>query len=122
MRDREALRVGGIAALLGGVGAIVVNILHPSPPERTDELLLLVASMPHWTLIHYGVVWATVAIVSGLALLVRTLQDAWARALGEAGKYTAKLGGAVFLVAIMVDGHGHPAFAGRWMGATGDEK
>jgi hypothetical protein len=122
MRDREALRVGGIATLLGGVGAIVVNILHPRPPERTDELLTLVATMPHWTIIHYGAVWATVLIVSGFALLVRTLQDARARALAEVGKYTTTLGAAVFLVAIMVDGHGYPAFAGRWMGASGDEK
>jgi hypothetical protein len=116
------LRVGGIATLLGGVGAIVVNILHPRPPQRTDELLTLVASMPHWTIIHYGAVLATVSIVSGLALLVQTLQDSWARALGEVGKYTTALGAAVFLVAIMVDGHGYPSFASRWMGASGDEK
>lgn len=122
VRNREALRVGGIATLLGGVGAIVVNILHPRPPERTDELLTLVASMPHWTIMHYGAVWATVLVVSGFALLVPTLQDARARALGELGKYTAALGAAVFLVAIMVDGHGYPAFASRWMGASGDEK
>lgn len=122
MRDREALRAGGIATLLGGVGAIVVNILHPRPPQRTDELLTLVASMPHWTIIHYGAVWAAALIVSGLALLVPTLQDSRARALGELGKYAAVLGAAVFLAAIMVDGHGYPAFAGRWMGASGDEK
>src|SRR5688500_5808274 len=122
MRDREALRVGGLAALIGGLGAITVNILHPRPPERTDELLTLVASMPHWTLIHYGAVWATVLIVAGCALLVRTLQDARARALGEAGKYTTALGAAVFLVAIMIDGHGYPAFADRWIEASGDEK
>lgn len=111
-----------MATLLGGVGAIVVNILHPRPPERTDELLTLVASMPHWTIIHYAAVWATVLIVSGFALIVRTLRDATARALGEAGKYTTALGAAVFLVAIMVDGHGYPAFASRWMAASGDEK
>jgi nitrate reductase gamma subunit len=122
LSSRETLRVGGIATLLGGVGAIVVNVLHPRPPQGTDELLTLVASMPHWTIIHYGAVLATVLIVSGLALLVRTLQDSRARALGEAGKYTTTLGAAVFLVAIMVDGHGYPTFASRWMEASGDEK
>jgi nitrate reductase gamma subunit len=117
-----ALRIGGVATLLGGIGAIVVNILHPRPPQRTDELLTLVASMPHWTVIHSGAALATVLIVSGFALLVRTLHDPRARALGEAAKYTATLGAAVFLVAIMVDGHGYPVFAGRWMEASGDEK
>ena len=108
--------------LLGGVGSIVVNILHPRPPGRTDELLTLVASMPHWTIIHYGAVWAAVSIVSGFAVLVRTLRDVRARALGEVAKYTTALGAAVFLVAIMVDGHGYPVFAERWMGASGDER
>jgi hypothetical protein len=116
------LAVGGIATLIGGVGAIVVNILHPRPPERTDELLTLVASMPHWTTVHYAAVLATVLIVSGVGLLVRTLQPSGARALGEVGKHTAALGAAVFMVAIMVDGHGYPYFADRWMGAGGDEK
>jgi hypothetical protein len=122
LRNREALRLGGIATLLGGLGAIVVNVLHPRPPQRTDELLTLVASMPHWLILHYGAVLATVAIVSGVALLVRTLQDPGARALGEAGKYTTALGAAVFLVAIMIDGYGYPSFASRWMEASGDDK
>jgi hypothetical protein len=108
--------------LIGGVGAIVVNILHPRPPARTDELLTLVASVPYWTIIHYIAALAAVSIVSGLALLVRTLQDARARAFGEVGKYVTILGGATFLVAITVDGHGFPYFAQRWMAASGDEK
>jgi hypothetical protein len=120
--SRGTLQFGGIATLIGGVGAIVVNILHPRPPQRTDELLLLVASMPRWTIIHYASVFAAVSIVAGLALLVRTLQESRARALGEVGKYATTLGAAVFLVAIMVDGHGYPYFADRWMAASGDEK
>ena len=31
-------------------------------------------------------------------------------------------GAAAFLVAIMVDGHGYPYFAERWMAASGDEQ
>src|SRR5262249_44822416 len=65
---------------------------------------------------------AGVSIVSGLALLVRGLQDSRAHALGEVGKYVTTLGGAAFLVVIMVDGHGFPYFAQRWMAASGDEK
>jgi hypothetical protein len=122
VKNRASLRVGGIVTLIGGVGAIVVNILHPRPPQRTDELLGLVASMPHWTIIHYAAVFAAVLAVSGFALLVRTLQESRARALGEVGKYATTLGAAVFLVAIMVDGLGYPHFAGRWLAASGDEK
>jgi hypothetical protein len=122
MNKRANWLVGGITTLIGGVGAIVVNILHPPPPASTDELLALVASVPHWTIMHYIAALAAVSIVSGLALLVRTLQDSRAHALGEEGKYVTTLGGAAFLVAIMVDGHGFPHFARRWMAASGDEK
>jgi hypothetical protein len=122
VRDQASLRVGGVATLVGGLGALVVNVLHPRPPQRTDELLSVVASVPHWTVIHYTAVFAAVLIVAGFALLVRTLRDSLARALGEVGKYATALGAAVFLVAIMVDGLGYPYYAVRWMAAAGDEK
>jgi hypothetical protein len=122
MNHRAHWQVGGITTLIGGVGAIAVNILHPRPPARTDELLTLVASVPYWTIIHYIAALVAVSIVSGLALLVRGLQDSRAHALGEVGKYVTSLGGVAFLVAITVDGHGFPYFARRWMAASGDEK
>jgi hypothetical protein len=122
MNNRANWQVGGITTVIGGVGAIVVNILHPPPPARTDELLTLVASVPYWTIMHYLAALAAVSIVSGLALLVRSLQDARAHALGEVGKYVTTLGGAAFLVAIMVDGQGFPYLAQRWMAASGDEQ
>ena len=121
-RIRMFLKVGGLAAIIGGIGGLIVNSLHPRPPQRTDELLTLVASMPHWLLIHYGAALAAVASVAGLALLVSTLKDPKARAIGEAGKYATALGAAAFLVAIMVDGWGFPHFASRWMEATADQK
>jgi hypothetical protein len=43
-RDLFFLRLGGIAALIGGIGGLVTNALHPRVPQKTDELLTLVAS------------------------------------------------------------------------------
>jgi hypothetical protein len=122
MNKQANWQVGGITTLIGGGGAIVVNILHPRPPASADELLTLVASVPYWTIIHHIAALAAVSIVSGLALLVQTLQDVRARALGQVGKYVTILSGAVFLVAITVDGYGFPYFARRWMAASGDEQ
>jgi hypothetical protein len=115
---RATLKIAGINLLIGGVVAIVVNALHPRPPERTDELLTLVAGFPHWTLIHYLAAFATPLIVSGLALIVPTLDDAIARAVGEVGKYVTALGAAVFMVAIVIDGYGYPRFARAWIDAA----
>ena len=117
-----SLRLGGIGALIGGTGGLVTNGLHPRVPQKTDELLTLVASTPHWIVIHYAAALAAVSTVVAIALFLRRVNDARARAIGEAGKYTAALGAAVFLVAIMVDGYGFPHFAAQWMAAEPAEK
>ena len=122
MTNRTTLRAAGINLFIGGVVALVVNALHPRPPERTDELLALVATMAHWSLIHYLAAFATPLIVAGLALLVTTFTDPVARAIGEVGKYVTAFGAATFVVAIVIDGYGYPRFARVWMAATGDEK
>jgi hypothetical protein len=120
--DRATRQIAGIAIVIGGVGAIVVNVLHPRPPEQTDDLLRLVATMPHWTTIHYAAAFAAASIVAGFAVLVRTLRGSTARALGEFGKYVITLGAAAFVVAITIDGYGYPRFARLWMAAAEGDK
>jgi len=44
--DHATRRLGGVLALLGGLGAIVVNVLQPRTPAATEGLLELVASTP----------------------------------------------------------------------------
>jgi hypothetical protein len=99
-----------------------VNVLHPRPPDGTAELLQVVASMPHWTILHFFAAFTAVLIVSGFALLVRTLRDPAARAIGEVGKYATLTGVTVFLAGIIIDGYGYPYYAHRWIAATGEEK
>ena len=98
------LRVGGIAAIAGGIGGLVGNVLHPTPPAETEALLRVVASMPHWTAIHLLIVLAAVFMVGGVGLLMRTLAGDLARSLGRLAAYAAVLGGAVLLTGIMIDG------------------
>lgn len=105
LRVCEDLRLGGLLVVLGGVAGIVVNVLHPRTPAVTEDVLGIVAAAPHWTALHLIAALAAVLVVAGLSLFVRTLSDARARALGEAGKVVALLGAATFLVAIMVDGY-----------------
>jgi hypothetical protein len=119
---RTKLAAAGITLLLGGLVAIVVNVLHPRPPERTDELLTLAATVPHWTLIHYLAAFATPLIVSGLSLLVATFADPVARATGETGKYVTALGAGTFMIAIVIDGWGYPHLERVWMAAAGAEE
>ena len=116
------LRVGGTAAIAGGLGGLVGNVLHPTPPAETDALLRMVAAMPHWTAIHLLIVIAGVFMIGGFGLLMRTLEGSRARALGGLAGHAAVLGGSVLLTGIMIDGYGYPLLAREWLAAEGQDR
>ena len=87
-RKRATLQAGGITAVIGGLGAIFVNAVHPHPPSQTDELLRLVGSVPYWTVLHYAAAFTAAMMVSGLAL------SAVVGHLSEAGTVANKSGSA----------------------------
>src|SRR5258705_3225515 len=116
--NREELRVGGAAVFLGGVGAFIANLFHPVPPHETEALLRLVAAAPHWSELHFLIMLSVVFMVCGMAMLTRNLARPMARAIGTAGRYVLILGGAVYLVEVMVDGFATKFFADRGSAAT----
>jgi len=61
---------------------------------------------------------AVVLLVCGLAMLTRNLADPMASALGTLGRYMVILGGAVYMVEVMVDGFAMRYFARTWAAAT----
>ena len=116
--NREELRVGGALVFLGGVGGFIANLLHPTPTHETEALLRMVADAPHWAQLHFLIMLSVVFLVCGMAMLTRNLAHPMARAIGTAGRYVLILGGAVYLVEVMVDGFATKYFADRWSAAT----
>jgi len=116
--NRTELRVGSVVIFLGGVGAFVANIFHPSPPHQTEALLRLLVAHPHWSELHFVIMLSVVFLVCGLAILSRNLADPMARALGTLGRYLVILGGTVYLVEVMIDGFATKFFADRWSEAV----
>ncbi len=113
------MRVGSIAMLIGGSGVFVANLFHPHDvPHQTDLLLPMLAAAPHWSQLHFIIVLSVVFLVCGLAMLTRTLADPMARALGTLGRYLVILGGAVYMVEVMIDGFATKFFADRWASTT----
>jgi hypothetical protein len=117
--DRAEMRVGSITLLLGGTGAFVANLFHPHDfPTQAEDLLRFVAARPHWSHLHFLIMIAVVFLVCGLAILTRNLADPMARAIGTLGRYMVILGGAVYMVEIMIDGFAMRYFARTWAAAT----
>jgi uncharacterized membrane protein len=117
--DRREMRVGSVSLLLGGVGAFVANLFHPHDfPNQTEPLLRFVAERPHWSHLHFVIMISVVFLVCGLAMVTRNLADPMARALGTLGRYMVILGGAVYMVEVMVDGFAMRYFARTWAAAS----
>jgi hypothetical protein len=117
--DRSEMRVGSVALLLGGTGAFVANLFHPHDfPNETEPLLRFVSQRPHWSQLHFLIMMSVVLLVCGLAMLTRNLADPMARAIGTLGRYLVLLGGAVYMVEVMIDGFGMKYFAKHWAAAT----
>src|SRR5213075_3197880 len=110
--DRAEMRVGSVVLLLGGIGAFIANLFHPHDfPSETAPLLRFVAAKPHWSQLHFVIMISVVFLVCGLAMLTRNLADPMARALGTLGRYMVILGGAVYMVEVMIDGFAMRYFA-----------
>jgi len=63
----------GICTTQVGARLAMSAISSRPSPASTDELLRLVASVPHWMIIHYIVAFTAVSVVSGLAQSVGVL-------------------------------------------------
>jgi hypothetical protein len=83
-----------LAAVLvaGSLLLLICTALHPVLPLTGPEDLALIAAMPHWRLIHLGLLYGTGSIIAGV----------WARWLIAADAERAGLG-----VAFVVLGLGH---------------
>jgi hypothetical protein len=117
--NRHEMRIGSVALLVGGVGAFTANLFHPHDfPAQAEPLLRFVGAIPYWSRLHFSIMVSVALLVCGYAMLTRNLADPMARALGTLGRYLVILGGAVYMVEVMVDGFGMSYFAKQWATAT----
>jgi uncharacterized protein DUF4386 len=112
------LRIAAAFVFLGGVGGFIANLFHPTPTHQTEALLRMVAAAPYWSQLHFLIMISVVLLVCGMAMLTRNLAHPTARAIATAGRYVLILGGAVYLVEVMIDGFATKFFADRWTAAT----
>ncbi len=117
--NRQEMRVGSVTLLIGGVGAFTLNLLHPHDfPAQAEPLLRFVAAIPYWSCLHFLIMISVAFLVCGYAILTGNVVAPMARALGTLGRYFVILGGAVYMVEVMVDGFGMSYFAKQWSAAT----
>jgi hypothetical protein len=96
MEDKTVFRVGGWAAIIGGILAVVVNVFAPRPAADDlgdpTALLDVVATSSAWELIQIGVVVALLIILAGFYAVTKSVKDAPASAWASFGLGAAVVG------------------------------
>lgn len=118
--ERGIMRLGGGAAVVGGLLALVVNLFHPRADEFTAAAEIeMVAGSDAWLLIHLLAAWALAFVFVGLVTLGSYIGRAgvtW----GRITRASATGGTAVAFLAVTVDGMAMKAVADAGSGAPAE--
>ena len=117
--DRSYVRLGALAAVVGGVLALVGNVLHPRyDPDLTDEeMLRKVADSGIWQVDHLMLVVGLILSILGVVTIARTMRGGVADGLARHGRTAVYVGGSVALVSIGMDAFTTREVAERYVAA-----
>lgn len=118
MADRSFLRWGGLAAVVGGVLALVGNVLHPRWTDMDDvERYRELADSGIWKVDHLLLVVALLLTTAGTVAIARSLEGRDGDALAQYGRIATVVGGAISLAAIGLDAYAYRVAAENFVGA-----
>lgn len=121
--ERSYVRLGGLAAVVGGVLALVGNVLHPryDPDLTDDEMLREVADSGIWEIDHLVLVVGLILSILGVVTIARTMHGSRADGLARHGRTAVYVGGAVALVSIGIDAFTTRNIAERYVEAAPED-
>lgn len=123
LRERQALRVGGVLAVAGGIGYVVLLLLHGDLPDETVAVALEhIAGRPEWPALKLALI-ATVLLWVGAFV---TLAFSLSRSPGWLPAWLAvpciAIGATLVLVEYSVLGYEMKHVADSWQAASDAEK
>ena len=107
MGDRTVFRVGGWAAIIGGVLAVVVNVV--SPRGSADDLgdptafVSVAATTTGWELIQTGVVVALLLLLAGFYAITKSIEDVPAKTWTRFGLGAVTIGTTIGVAAFAIN-------------------
>lgn len=108
MQDRTLFRMGSWAAILGGVIALVGNILHPRLDSFDDpiaEEFRVIAETDSWVGIHVGILVGFLLITFGLYALARSMKGGPAEGIARIALGSLLISTPIGITALLVDGY-----------------
>lgn len=114
MSDRTLFRWGSWAAIVGGLVAILGNVLHPRPDNLDDpiaEELRLIGESDSWVAIHLGLILGFLLITFGLFALSRSMKGGPAEGAARIALGSLLISTPVAVTALLIDGYAMGAIA-----------
>jgi hypothetical protein len=123
MADHSFLRLGGASAVLGGVLALIGNVLHPRWTDLDNaELYRKLADSAVWKVDHLLLMVALLMTTAGTVAIARSLEGGDGDTLARYGRLATVVGGAIALAAVGLDAYAYRAAAENFAGATGADQ
>jgi hypothetical protein len=125
MREPTLLRLGSMLLIVGAVGAIVVNVMHPRASDYDALALVQIVARTDsglWIADHLGIFVAVLFVVGGQLAFSRSFTGERAAAFGRLGAGSALLGAMSWTVFVAVDGLAQKRLADTWAAAQAADK
>lgn len=108
-------RVGGAAAVIGSLLAMVGNLLHPmTPPGDPTGVGHAIHDSDAWTLIHMTIVVGLVLMLGGMVAIADSLRGGFSGAMSRFGLVAAVAGATLGMILVTLDGVAAKQIAGAW--------
>lgn len=121
--NKSLLKIGAMAAILGSIGSIVANVLHPRLPIGDSVAHLTgIAQTGNWVLDHLLILVFFLLMVAGLVIIYRTMSGPGTEGWVELAYFNAVVAAATLAVLIGIDGFALKFLADSWMSAEGPAK
>jgi hypothetical protein len=107
-------RWGSWAAIVGGIAALVFNIIHPRLDSFEDpiaEELRVVGESDAWIAIHVGILAAFLLITFGLFAVARSMKGGPAEGIARIAVGSLLIGTPIASLGLLIDGYGLKAIS-----------
>jgi hypothetical protein len=117
-------RIGGIAAVLGGLLGLVGNFIHPQAEDLTDTMaqIELVAASDIWLVDHLLIMFGVILVLVFIAVLQQEITNPKAAIWGRLAYALQIVATATVVVLIGIDGIASKEIFNQWAISTGTER
>jgi hypothetical protein len=122
-KNGQVLRLGGLLAVLGGLGYFITLLFHGDLPDQTTEIALShIANRPEWPFLKLALITAIMSWVGAFVALASSFSHGASWLLGRMAVACLLIGAAVVLVEYSILGHEIKKIADTWQAASGPER